>query len=90
MNTNIKEFIDEHDGWSEEQSVLQKRYELADFGAVKHLVGEIMKLADEYNHHPEVTFSYNWVEVKTTTHDMGNIITNKDIRLALALDETTA
>jgi 4a-hydroxytetrahydrobiopterin dehydratase len=39
-----------------------------------------------HNHHPEWSNVYNKVSVKLTTHDAGNSITEKDEKLAIALD----
>ena len=38
------------------------------------------------NHHPEWQNIYNKVFVKLTTHDEGNSITQKDLKLAEILD----
>ena len=41
---------------------------------------------EKLNHHPEWTNVYNKVEVRLTTHDAGNIVTEKDWELARILD----
>jgi 4a-hydroxytetrahydrobiopterin dehydratase len=38
------------------------------------------------NHHPEWSNIYNTVHIKLSTHDAGNIITEKDRKLAEAID----
>jgi len=38
------------------------------------------------NHHPEWTNVYNRVQVKLTTHDAGNVVTDKDLELSKILD----
>jgi 4a-hydroxytetrahydrobiopterin dehydratase len=44
-------------------------------------------LAEKMNHHPKWTNVYNVVEIWLSTHDAGNIITEKDRALALAIDK---
>ena len=43
-------------------------------------------LAEQMNHHPYWTNAYNKVEIFLSTHDAGNVITEKDRSLAKAID----
>jgi 4a-hydroxytetrahydrobiopterin dehydratase len=43
-------------------------------------------LSEKSNHHPKWTNVYNTVEVWLSTHDAGNVITEKDKELAKAID----
>lgn len=87
MEQNIEQFIADHADWYVEEEKLAAGFEFTSFTAVKDTVTEIMRLAGEYDHHPEVTFGYNTIEVKTVTHDEGNQITEKDLKLAEAISE---
>jgi len=42
--------------------------------------------AEKMDHHPEWTNVYNTVEIKLSTHDAGNTVTDKDRKLAAAID----
>ncbi len=46
----------------------------------------VAELAEQQNHHPNIMISYAKVEVETTTHDAGNTVTDKDWRLARAIE----
>lgn len=39
------------------------------------------------HHHPEWTNVYNRVTIRLSTHDAGNIVTEKDRKLAEAIDK---
>ena len=83
---NNNNTADEFAPWTDRFGTLVKKFEFADFAAVKSFVTQVMEKADELNHHPEVTFSYNWAEIRTTTHDAENSLTEKDFALTRAID----
>jgi len=43
-------------------------------------------LAEQHNHHPRWTNTWNQVEIWLSTHDAGNKVTDKDRKLAQAID----
>jgi len=44
-------------------------------------------VAEKMNHHPTWTNTWNTVTFELSTHDAGDIVTDKDRRLAQAIDE---
>ncbi|MEQ9108180.1 MAG: 4a-hydroxytetrahydrobiopterin dehydratase [Limnobacter sp.] len=90
---DIEMQLNEFDNWSvefdakgEQGRVLWRQYSFANFEGVKLAVHAITHLADDENHHPEVTFSYNRVKVKWSTHS-ANGITDNDWICAAKLDD---
>jgi len=70
-------------GWKEEESFLVKVFEFNNFVEAVDFVNKIVPIAEDMGHHPDIEiFSYKKVRVKLTTHDEGNKITEKDIKLA--------
>ncbi len=43
--------------------------------------------AEKMNHHPLWTNVWNTVEIWLSTHDAGNVVTDKDRKLAAAIDQ---
>jgi 4a-hydroxytetrahydrobiopterin dehydratase len=72
--------------WTNENNALLKTYIFADFEAAMHFMQIAAKEIAIHNHHPEWSNVYNKVSVKLTTHDAGNSVTEKDEKLAVALD----
>ncbi|GLR26225.1 hypothetical protein GCM10007875_13130 [Limnobacter litoralis] len=71
------------DGWSVQTSAqegkaisLWRSWQPGQFGAVKAMVDCTCQLADQEDHHPEVTFSYGAIEVHWSTHSAGGISDN--------------
>jgi len=65
---------------------LVRTYQTKDFDAGVALIKDIAKLANEANHHPDISLSYNRLEVKLSTHDIAGI-TDKDFALAAKIDQ---
>ncbi|MFD2891537.1 4a-hydroxytetrahydrobiopterin dehydratase [Flavobacterium chuncheonense] len=72
--------------WIEENNYLIKRFEFTNFIEAFSFMTQVALLAEKMNHHPEWKNVYNKVEIKLTTHDKGNIVTEKDFSLAKAID----
>jgi len=48
---------------------------------------KVALIAEKQNHHPEWTNVYNKVDIRLSTHDVGGVITEKDRKLAKAIDK---
>ena len=72
--------------WKEKDNSLQKMYEFKDFSEAFAFMTRVAILAEKANHHPWWSNVYNKVEIKLSTHDAGNIVTEKDRKLAEKID----
>jgi 4a-hydroxytetrahydrobiopterin dehydratase len=72
--------------WTEQDNKLCKTFDFADFAEAMAWMVKAAFAIEKLNHHPEWSNVYNKVEVKLTTHDAGNTITDKDRKLADILD----
>ena len=68
-------------------NTLQLRLQFVDFVAAFDFMTEVAALAEAQQHHPEWRNVYNLVEIKLTTHDAGNVVTEKDRALAQAIEQ---
>jgi 4a-hydroxytetrahydrobiopterin dehydratase len=73
--------------WKEENNTLSKTFEFASFEEAIQFMQNAAPFISETDHHPTWSNTYNRVEVKLTTHDAGNKITEKDRKLAAYLDK---
>jgi len=73
--------------WTEENNELVKKFKFSDFSEAFGFMTKVAILAEKQNHHPWWGNVYNEVEIRLTTHDAGNTITDKDRELAAAIDE---
>lgn len=77
--------------WTEEnigdgKSALAATFEFEDFNAAWKFMNQVAELAEEMNHHPNWSNVYNRVSILLSTHDAGDVITDKDRDLAAAID----
>ena len=85
----IQQKLKDLQGWSHQGKAIQKRYTLKSFLSAMELVNKIAGAAEEAQHHPDITISYNVVGVSLSTHSEGGV-TRKDFDLAQQIDKLAA
>ena len=75
------------DHWLEEDNSLNREFQFADFSEAFAFMTRVAMLAETANHHPEWFNVYRTVKIRLTSHDAGNRVTDKDIGLALQINE---
>lgn len=73
--------------WIEESNKLRKSFTFSDFTEAFAFMTRVAFLAESQQHHPNWSNVYNRVEIVLTTHDAGNVVTDKDFKLAKAIDQ---
>lgn len=72
--------------WEEVQKKLYKVVLFKDFQEAFAFMVRVAFLAEKNNHHPKWTNEWNKVEMWLSTHDAGDIVTEKDRVLAKQID----
>lgn len=72
--------------WEEKNNELHRVFEFNDFSEAFGFMTRVALVAEKQNHHPRWTNIWNRVEVWLSTHDAGDVITEKDKLLAKAID----
>lgn len=73
--------------WTETNNTLYKKFEFADFSEAFAFMTRVAMEAEKMNHHPLWTNVWNRVEIWLSTHDAGDIVTEKDKKLAGKIDK---
>ena len=73
--------------WKEENNKLKRTFEFKDFSEAFAFMTRVALIAEQQNHHPWWSNVYNKVEMELNTHDAGDIVTEKDWKLAKAIDK---
>ena len=72
--------------WTNDNNVLYKKFEFKNFSEAFAFMTRVALEAEKMDHHPKWTNVYNTVEIWLSTHDAGNVITDKDKKLAEKID----
>ena len=73
--------------WKEEDNTLYRKFEFADFSEAFAFMTRVAFEAEKMNHHPTWSNVWNKVEIWLNTHDAGDIVTDKDRKLAAKIDK---
>ena len=74
-------------GWDVVDGALHRRLTFADFAAAFAFMTRVAKIAEEQDHHPDWSNSWNVVEISLRSHEVGGVITERDARLAQRINE---
>lgn len=84
--TEIDAFLKDHLAWRVRENELVRTIKTGDYDDSLTVAQRIGKLANEEAHHPALTIEWGSVEVAMTTHDVGNLISHRDIDMAEKID----
>lgn len=73
--------------WNEENNRLVRTFKFQDFKEAFGFMTRVALVAEKMDHHPNWSNVYNTVTIELTTHDAGNVVTDKDRKLAKAIDQ---
>jgi 4a-hydroxytetrahydrobiopterin dehydratase len=75
--------------WKLEDGWIRRTYKTASWKGTLMVINTVGHLAEAAWHHPDITASYAWVEVRLVTHSAKGI-TGKDLTLAKKIEDVVA
>ena len=73
--------------WTEADGKLCRTFRFRDFNEAFAFMTRVALIAAKMNHHPEWSNVWNTVTIRLSTHDAGGTVTEKDRKLAAAIDQ---
>lgn len=73
--------------WKKKDDALHAEFVFSNFIEAWAFMSEVAMTAEKMNHHPNWSNVYNKVEIHLSTHEAGNIVTEKDEVLANAINQ---
>jgi 4a-hydroxytetrahydrobiopterin dehydratase len=72
--------------WQEKNNTLYRKFQFKDFSEAFAFMTRVALAAEKMDHHPNWTNVYNTVEISLSTHSAGDVVTEKDRKLAKLID----
>ncbi|HLX65743.1 MAG TPA: 4a-hydroxytetrahydrobiopterin dehydratase [Puia sp.] len=72
--------------WEEKNNTLYRKFEFKNFSEAFAFMTRVALEAEKMDHHPDWSNVYNTVEISLSTHSAGDIVTEKDRKLAKKID----
>jgi 4a-hydroxytetrahydrobiopterin dehydratase len=76
--------------WEEKENTLYKKFKFQNFSEAFAFMTRVALEAEKMDHHPKWTNVYNELEIWLNTHDAGDVVTEKDRKLAKKIDTLKA
>ncbi len=73
--------------WREVNNKLYRKFEFSNFSEAFAFMTRVAIEAEKMNHHPLWTNVWNTVEIWLSTHDAGDVVTDKDKKLAETINK---
>ena len=85
--TAIQENLVGLSGWEHKDNGIEKSFEFKNFTEAFAFMTQVAMIAEKMDHHPDWSNVYNKVSIRLSTHDAGNVVTDRDHALAAKIDE---
>jgi len=72
--------------WTHTDNKLYRKFQFSNFSEAFAFMTRVAIEAEKMDHHPLWTNVWNTVEIWLSTHDAGDIVTEKDTQLAAKID----
>ena len=73
--------------WREQEDKLVREFRFSNFQEAFTFMTRVAFIAEKLGHHPEWFNSYNYVRIELRIHDAGGVVSERDRKLAAAIDE---
>jgi 4a-hydroxytetrahydrobiopterin dehydratase len=73
--------------WTETDNKLYRKFEFSNFSEAFAFMTRVAIEAEKMDHHPLWMNVWNKVEIWLSTHDAGDVVTDKDKKLAERIDK---
>ncbi len=78
----LQAWLKGHAAWSVVDDEIARKFEFKNFVEAFGFLSQVAVLAEKHGHHPRIENIYNKVHLSMNTHDAGNKITSRDLKLA--------
>ena len=77
----IYESTENVSGWKNNGKSLTCEFIFQSFESARQFINQVATESELHNHHPKIEWVFDKVDLTLSTHDAGDIVTEKDINL---------
>lgn len=81
----IDDRLQQLNGWKQDGPRIVRDFTFTSFKEAMSFINQLAEVAEEIDHHPDMTINYTRVALSVTTHSEGGL-TRRDFRLAGRID----
>jgi 4a-hydroxytetrahydrobiopterin dehydratase len=82
----IYESTENVSGWKNDGKSLTGEFIFQSFESARQFINQVATESELHNHHPKIEWMFDKVALTLSTHDAGDIVTEKDINLANSIN----
>ena len=83
----IYESTENVSGWKNDGKSLTGQFIFRSFESARKFIDQVATESELHNHHPKIEWMFDKVTLTLSTHDAGDVVTEKDIKLANSINE---
>lgn len=83
----IYESTEDLKSWKNDGKKLTSEFTFDSFESARQFINQVATESESQNHHPKIEWMFDKVIVTLSTHDSGDIVTEKDINLAILINK---
>lgn len=87
IKTRIYESTENVSGWKNDGKSLIGEFKFQSFSSARQFINQVATESESQNHHPKIEWVFDKVILTLSTHDAGDVVTEKDINLANSINE---
>jgi len=89
--SEIHKFLKKVDGWEVKKNekgsyFLEKNFKFKNFAESQKFINEVSNIAENENHHPDITFGWGYAKIQIFTHKIQGLV-ESDFILAAKVDQ---
>lgn len=85
----LSDRLESLNGWAADRERIVRRFDFKNFAESLEYVNKVGAIAEDADHHPDITFGWGYAEISLTTHDRSGL-TDLDLDLARRINSLIA
>ena len=90
MSQTVAEKLAQYPEWTVNNNKATRTLKFKNYMRTVSFINAVAYMAEQMNHHPDMNFGYNTLEISYQTHDAGNQLTDIDVEAIARVEKLIA